>query len=63
MRASTTVDLARRCLLGGGFDGKRPPVRPPWALAEADFTGSCDRCKDCVEVCPVKAVEVRAAGK
>jgi ferredoxin len=27
-------------------------VRPPYALAEMDFLFACDRCSDCIRVCP-----------
>lgn len=27
-------------------------ARPPWALKESEFLGTCERCKTCSEACP-----------
>jgi len=29
-----------------------PPLRPPWALAESEFTDRCTRCGECERACP-----------
>ena len=45
------VDASRR----GFFRGRPRPKaenRPPWALAEAEFTDCCTRCNDCLCACP-----------
>lgn len=45
------VDLSRR----GFFRGQPRPraeIRPPWALAEADFVSVCTRCDACRSACP-----------
>lgn len=42
-----------------------PLVRPPGALAEADFLATCERCHACVEACPnlvLAGVDGRGAG-
>lgn len=33
-------------------------LRPPAALAEKDFLASCIKCGQCVQVCPVSAIEL-----
>lgn len=33
-------------------------LRPPGALAEDEFLASCIKCGQCVQVCPVKAIEL-----
>ena len=45
------VDASRR----GFFRGRPRPkaeIRPPWALAETEFTDRCTRCNDCLGACP-----------
>jgi ferredoxin-type protein NapF len=41
--------------LGAGR-GESAPLRPPGAVAEDNFTGSCVRCNSCVRVCPSKII-------
>ena len=43
--------ISRRQLLRGRLSGGPVPLRPPWAVAEADFTSVCSRCGDCVSAC------------
>jgi ferredoxin-type protein NapF len=47
------VDVSRRGFLRGR---PRPQaeIRPPWALAEAQFIDHCTRCNDCLKACPQK---------
>lgn len=33
-------------------------LRPPGALAEAEFLASCIKCGQCVQVCPVEAIKL-----
>lgn len=33
------------------------PLRPPWALAEADFLQHCTRCADCIGACPGQVLQ------
>ena len=51
------IDSRRRFLLRGRVSDavaqRTPaPLRPPWALAEAQFVSTCTRCADCVPACP-----------
>ncbi|NJD26166.1 MAG: ferredoxin-type protein NapF [Betaproteobacteria bacterium] len=45
------VNSSRRGFLRG-----RPraegEIRPPWAIAEAEFLSACTRCSDCIVACP-----------
>ena len=47
---SASVD--RMQFLRGDLRGDRRPFRPPWSLPEAVFVDRCERCGDCVAVCP-----------
>jgi ferredoxin-type protein NapG len=35
-----------------------PRLRPPGSLAEKDFLAACIKCGQCVQVCPVRAIEL-----
>ncbi len=35
-----------------------PRLRPPGAIDETDFLAACIKCGQCVQVCPVKAIEL-----
>lgn len=62
--------LLRSVLLAGGVlgaafsgylpiaYGQRKRLRPPGALEEKDFLGSCIKCGQCVQVCPVQAIKL-----
>jgi ferredoxin-type protein NapG len=39
-------------------NGQRNRLRPPGALAEKDYLAACIKCGQCVQVCPVKAIEL-----
>ena len=52
-------------VLGAAMSGFLPLVyaqkkrlRPPGALDEKDFLGSCIKCGQCVQVCPVSAIKL-----
>ena len=47
-------ELNRRQFLSVSRNRKAHPVRPPWALNEADFQDACTRCGECISVCPEK---------
>lgn len=44
--------LGRRNFLRGRWRPAPRRVRPPWGLAEADFTDRCTRCPACRAACP-----------
>lgn len=50
--AVTTAPLSRRDLLRGRARPGTPPLRPPWAVSEAELIHACDRCGDCIRQCP-----------
>lgn len=51
---------SRRQFLRGDFSGKKQVLRPPWAVAEAEFLRICTGCGACITACPEKIlVEVR----
>ena len=35
---------------------KRPIVRPPGAVPEAEFLAKCNRCQRCVQICPTNVI-------
>jgi len=50
--------VSRRQFMRGDFKARRPPQRPPWALAEEYFLDACTRCGACVPVCPTRIIVV-----
>ena len=48
--------LSRRNFLRGRFAVRAPALRPPWAVAEADFARLCSRCGDCSAACPTRII-------
>jgi ferredoxin-type protein NapF len=50
--------VSRRQFMRGDFKARRPPQRPPWALAEESFIDACTRCGACVPVCPTRIIVV-----
>jgi len=55
MVATALPNRSRRALFKGQAR-TQPPLRPPWALAEADFISSCTRCSACIDACPESIV-------
>lgn len=50
--ADASVEVInRRQLLRGDIRGAHAPQRPPWAIAESEFTHSCTRCDACIDAC------------
>ncbi len=54
--------ISRRQLLRGRLSAEHTPLRPPWAVAEEDFTANCSRCGDCIKVCPTTIIHKGDAG-
>lgn len=62
MRPTKSSNLSRRRLLCGDVAGKRVPIRPPWAVAEAQFASRCDRCSHCIDACEEGVIRIGPAG-
>jgi len=45
------ASISRSQFLSGDFSGTNAPIRPPWALEEAQFVERCTRCSDCIPAC------------
>ena len=43
--------ISRAQFLRGDWRGRKPDLRPPWALAERAFSHVCDGCSECVTAC------------
>ena len=54
--------LSRRNFLRGRFAVRGPLLRPPWAVAEADFAHLCTRCGDCSAACPTRIIAAGDGG-
>jgi len=54
--------LSRRNFLRGRFSARGPLLRPPWAVAEADFSHLCTRCGDCSAACPTRIIAAGDGG-
>ncbi len=50
--------ISRRQFLRADFSSRRSMLRPPWALAEAQFLSQCDGCARCAEACPTHVVSL-----
>jgi ferredoxin-type protein NapF len=49
--------ITRSQFLRGDLSGRRGPLRPPWALPEAQFVETCTACGECVRACPQRILE------
>jgi len=54
--------VSRAQFLRGDYSGRSTPIRPPWSLPEAKFTDLCNRCGDCIGVCPQHILEKGRGG-
>jgi len=43
--------ISRRQFLRGDFSSRRPVLRPPWVVVEAEFLSQCNGCGNCREAC------------
>ncbi|MFK5984756.1 MAG: ferredoxin-type protein NapF [Pseudomonadota bacterium] len=48
-------DISRRSFFQARLN-KTKTVRPPWAVAEKQFIELCNRCDDCISICPEKII-------
>jgi len=48
--------ISRAQFLRGDWRGRKPDLRPPWALAEPAFSDACDGCGKCVTACEEKII-------
>jgi ferredoxin-type protein NapF len=62
MTSTKTHDISRRRFLRGAIGRAGTPIRPPWALAGADFAARCDRCGECVGACPQGVIRPGSGG-
>ena len=56
---ASDVNLSRRGFLRGKVRTAPTPLRPPWALVEAEFLARCTRCRNCEVICPTHVVLMR----
>lgn len=56
---NSDVNHSRRGFLRGKVRAAPAPLRPPWALAEAEFLARCTRCGNCAVICPTRIVRIR----
>lgn len=56
LSVASEVDASRRFWRRGAA-----PLRPPWALAEAQFIERCTRCSACITACP-QGIIIRGDG-
>jgi ferredoxin-type protein NapF len=54
--------ISRRQFLRGDLRSRNAPLRPPWALGEADFIDACDACGACIRACPQRIVRTGEGG-
>jgi len=54
--------ISRMQFLRGDISGKKSPLRPPWALNEDAFITQCDRCGQCIDVCPTHIIQAGRGG-
>lgn len=52
--------ISRRQFLRGDLSGRKPALRPPWALDAADFLSACTQCGECAAACPTRIVVISA---
>lgn len=60
--ANRGQNISRRQFLRGDFSGRRPVVRPPWVVAEAEFLSQCNGCGNCREACSQHIIVLTDSG-
>lgn len=56
---SEEITISRSSFLKGGWRENKAPLRPPWSIAESDFTRVCDtQCTACEQACPEKIIVI-----
>lgn len=50
--------ISRAQFLRGDWRGRKPELRPPWALPESLFVEVCDGCGLCIKDCPQKILQL-----
>ncbi len=51
-----TAEVERRAQASAPVPPPPPIIRPPGAVAEADFLAGCTRCGECISACPHRAI-------
>jgi ferredoxin-type protein NapF len=54
--------VSRAQFLRGDWQGRKPDLKPPWALAEPAFSNACDACGKCVSACDEQIVFISRSG-
>ncbi len=62
MHTDSRPEISRRQFLHGDVRGTTQPLRPPWALSEAQFIETCERCDECISACPEKILRRGSGG-
>lgn len=57
-----SASISRRQFLRGDLSGSASALRPPWALAEAQFLERCDRCGECIIACETGILQAGDGG-
>ena len=57
-----TQAISRMQFLRGDIRGVNKALRPPWAVAESQFTELCNSCGDCISTCPTSILIKGRAG-
>ena len=63
IRAGVALTVAAAAAPGLAAPGGSQPLRPPGALAEAEFLARCSRCGRCIKACPSKCLKAAPLNK
>ncbi|PVV10173.1 MAG: ferredoxin-type protein NapF [gamma proteobacterium symbiont of Ctena orbiculata] len=57
------ASIDRYQLLRGDLSGRRREIRPPWSIGgEERFIELCNRCGECIRVCPTRIIKNGSGG-